>query len=338
MATFKEIRGQTIKKYTTNPTNPLEGQMWYNNTTGTLKVYLDSGGTWASAPTLGQARYQLAGAGSSNTSAVVFGGMKSATPGYANTEDYDGSSWTAGGALPSQVRGMANAGTQTAALSGAGFIGAPPPYVTTATNTYDGSTWTAGGVTNKARGFNGGCGTTTAALCIGGADDLPWMNTLANVEQYNGTAWTALPALPVIQANNRTAGTTSAAISIAGSSVPAGSAVPLSYDGSSWTAAPALNTLRQSGAISGIQTSALFFAGTYPPSGSPPDGKSDKTEFYDGTSWATDATLGTVVFNNASAISAPSSNTISAGGGAPATNISEVYNKPTLVTQTVTTS
>ena len=37
MATFKQIRGQTIKKYTTNPTNPLEGQMLYNNTTGTLK-------------------------------------------------------------------------------------------------------------------------------------------------------------------------------------------------------------------------------------------------------------------------------------------------------------
>ena len=37
MATFKEIRGQLIKKYTTNPADPLEGQMWYNNTTGTLK-------------------------------------------------------------------------------------------------------------------------------------------------------------------------------------------------------------------------------------------------------------------------------------------------------------
>ena len=48
MATFKEIRGQLIKKYTTNPTNPLEGQMWYNNTTGTLKVYLMGAGAWAS--------------------------------------------------------------------------------------------------------------------------------------------------------------------------------------------------------------------------------------------------------------------------------------------------
>ena len=334
MATYKQIFGKQVKFLSADPPAASgEGQVWYNSTSQTFKTSVNLGATWASAPTLGQARYQLGGAGSSSTSAVVFGGMKSGTAGYANTEDYDGSSWTAGGALPSQVRGMANAGTQTAALSGAGFIGAPPPYVTNLTNTYDGSTWTGGGVTNKARGFNGGCGTETAALCIGGADDLPWMNTLANVEQYNGTAWTALPALPVIQANNRTAGTTSAAISVSGSSVPAGSAVPLSYDGSSWTAAPALNVLRQSGAISGIQTSALLFAGTLPPGP-----QSDATEFYDGTSWATDATLGNVIFNNASAISAPSSNTISAGGGAPATNRSEVYSKPTLVTQTVTTS
>ena len=30
MSTFKEIRGFTIKKYTTNPTNPLIGEIWYN--------------------------------------------------------------------------------------------------------------------------------------------------------------------------------------------------------------------------------------------------------------------------------------------------------------------
>ena len=69
MATFKQIRGQLIKKYTTNPTNPLAGQMWYNNTTGTLKVYTMGVAAWASAPTLGTARYQLGGAGASNTSA-----------------------------------------------------------------------------------------------------------------------------------------------------------------------------------------------------------------------------------------------------------------------------
>ena len=47
MSTFKEIRGQLIRKYTNDPQNPLEGQMWYNNTTGTLKGYTNRSGSMA---------------------------------------------------------------------------------------------------------------------------------------------------------------------------------------------------------------------------------------------------------------------------------------------------
>ena len=76
MATFKEIRGQLIKKYTTNPTDPLEGQMWYNNTTETLKGMV-SGAAWSSGSSLGTAREQGAGFGI-QTAAVYVGGQ---TPG-----------------------------------------------------------------------------------------------------------------------------------------------------------------------------------------------------------------------------------------------------------------
>ena len=37
MSTFKEIAGRNIRSYTTNPDNPLEGQMWYNQTELKLK-------------------------------------------------------------------------------------------------------------------------------------------------------------------------------------------------------------------------------------------------------------------------------------------------------------
>ena len=60
MATFKEIRGQLIKKYTTNPADPLEGQMWYNSTTGTLKGVVVSD-AWSSASPLITARYGSGG-------------------------------------------------------------------------------------------------------------------------------------------------------------------------------------------------------------------------------------------------------------------------------------
>ena len=44
MATYKEIKGITIKALATDPANPLEGEMWYNTTSGTLKVYTKRSG------------------------------------------------------------------------------------------------------------------------------------------------------------------------------------------------------------------------------------------------------------------------------------------------------
>ena len=32
MSTYKEIRGLKVRDYTTNPDNPIEGQLWYNTT------------------------------------------------------------------------------------------------------------------------------------------------------------------------------------------------------------------------------------------------------------------------------------------------------------------
>jgi hypothetical protein len=49
-------------------------------------------------------------------SAIGFAGM-------TNTEEYNGTSWTAGGALPAANRGSAATGVQTAALSAGGITG-----------------------------------------------------------------------------------------------------------------------------------------------------------------------------------------------------------------------
>jgi len=333
MSTFKEIAGRNIRSYTTDPANPQEGQIWYNSTSQVLKgeVLLAA---WSSGGNLGTARYQLGGAGDSNSAAVVFGGYSVPGGGFTNTEEYDGSSWTAGGSLPAQKRGMANAGTQTAALSGGGFNGSPPPFVVATTEEYDGATWTAGGALNTKRGFLGGCGLQTAALAVGGASDIPaWVNDVTNVESYNGTSWTNGTALPQAQRANRPVGTTTAALNIGGLKSP-GPGVQSSqeYDGSTWTAAGNIITTRYGGGASGIQTSAIFFGGSTPASGQSAD-----TERYDGTSWASDISLSSVRFNNASSISSPSFNSLSAGGGAPATAVTEEYTfAPT--TQTFTTS
>ena len=45
MATYKEISGFNIKSLASDPANPLEGEMWYNSTSGTLKVYTKRSGS-----------------------------------------------------------------------------------------------------------------------------------------------------------------------------------------------------------------------------------------------------------------------------------------------------
>jgi hypothetical protein len=325
--------GDFVQKVASDPSPVSAGDLWYNTTSNTLKANVFQAAAWASGGNLGTARYQLGGAGDSNSAAVVFGGFNGST-GFTATEEYNGTSWAGGGSLPSQKRGMANAGTQTSALSGGGFTGGSPLVVTT-TEEYDGSSWTSGGSLSTKRGFLGGCGLQTAALAVGGASDVPaWVNDVTNVESYNGTAWTSGTALPQAQRGNRPVGTTTAALNIGGLKSPGpGVQISQEYDGSTWTAAGNIITTRYGGGASGIQTSAIFFGG-----GTPPGPQSAATERYDGTSWASDTSLSSVIFNNASSISSPSFNSLSAGGGAPATVSTEEYTGATVVAQTVTTS
>jgi hypothetical protein len=109
---------------------------------------------------MGTARFAFASAGI-QTAALASGG---ATPSNTNaTEEYDGSSWTAGGNLNTTRAQLAGCGLQTAALA---FGGAP---VTGATEQYNGSSWTTLSATlNLARERLAGAGTITAGLAFGG--------------------------------------------------------------------------------------------------------------------------------------------------------------------------
>ena len=40
MSTYKEIRGLKVRDYTTNPDNPIEGQLWYNTTDNVAKYQI----------------------------------------------------------------------------------------------------------------------------------------------------------------------------------------------------------------------------------------------------------------------------------------------------------
>ena len=107
---------------------------------------------------MANARSFIVGCGT-QTSALGFGGE---VPTFL-TEEYDGTSWTAGGTgVPSYRRGPAATGTQTAALCAGG--GEP---LTATAFIYDGTSWTAVASMSQAREFLSGAGTQTSSLAFG---------------------------------------------------------------------------------------------------------------------------------------------------------------------------
>jgi hypothetical protein len=82
------------------------------------------------------------------------------------TEEYDGTSWTAGGNLPSIRAYNRGAGTQTSTL---GFGGSDPSGNISNTILYDGTSWaTTSGTLGTPRTELGGTGTSSLALAAGG--------------------------------------------------------------------------------------------------------------------------------------------------------------------------
>jgi hypothetical protein len=197
MATYKGIQGFTIQNLSADPSNPIEGQVWYNSTSNVWKVEEATAvGAWATGGNLATARGKNAGVGP-QTAALCASGYFS-PPGQitAGTEEYDGSAWTAGGSLGTARYGAATSGTQTSAAYFGGAIdtNATP---TTATEEYNGTSFSGGGNMNQSRYQFAGFGTQTAAVGVGGyTSGTPAPGSKANVEHYDGSTWTNATALP----------------------------------------------------------------------------------------------------------------------------------------------
>ena len=143
MATFKQIRGFKIKSLATDPSPLAEGQIWYNSTSGTLKV-APFVGSWASANVAPTPKRSGASAGT-QTANLIFAGVG---PGGATniTAEYDGTNWTTSGVYGASCYAIAGFGTQTAAIGQGGH----PPSGTPTAFEYNGASWTATPATNTA--------------------------------------------------------------------------------------------------------------------------------------------------------------------------------------------
>jgi hypothetical protein len=108
------------------------------------------------------------------TAGLTFGGET--TVAVADTEEYDGSAWTAGGNLNTARRNLAGAGTQTVGLA---FGGITTVDVAN-TEEYNGTSWTNSTSMATARSSLGGAGLQTAGLGFGG------VGPLTATEEYTG--------------------------------------------------------------------------------------------------------------------------------------------------------
>jgi hypothetical protein len=310
MATYRELVGKKIKKVTSDPSDSLDGQMWYNSTTGTIRGLAISE-AWASSGPLPEANYGAAGAGS-QTAMIYFGG--SPYPARTNkTAEYNGTGWSAGGNYTGTVNYLSGCGTLTAGLGAGGFTGTA---TLTASAEYDGSTWTSGNSMSNQRMNTGSTmvGIQTAALITGGDQYPSTPRSLSACEEYDGTNWTGGGAYPVVIQNTAQAGTQTAGWAAGGQSDPAPGVSNIvrnatnHYDGSSWSAGGNLPGAQMRAGAAGTQTAGLFFGG-----GQTSD--TNATFAYDGSTWSSKPNLASSRQSLAAGgVSSPSTAAIGAGG------------------------
>ena len=301
MAEYKGIHGTKVQDYTTDPDNPITGQVWYNQTANTIRVEsATTVGAWSTGGALNTARYGNGAAGVDNTAALVFGGRAPAPTATAITESYNGSSWTEVADLNTARAYLGGSGTQTSAL---GFGGEPTTVIT---ELWNGSSWAEVNDMNTARVTLGsGSGTAPTSFAVGG-----WKNpgVAVEVESYNGTSWTEVADMNTARNGPMLSGDNTAAICSGGSVEPGVQTKAELWNGSSWTETGDINTARYNGGAAGTSTAALIFGG------SNQAGTLDaETELWNGTSWSETTDLSTARYYMDGA-GATNTNAICAGG------------------------
>ena len=261
--------------------------LWFDQCTDRVRLSVSSGGTgWSAGGAMISAINQGNGGGTQNAAYAYGGTTGTGNPAVATTEEYNGSAWSSGGALPAIRRLLFRGcvGTQNAGISIFGFS-APNNQCTT--YEYNGSTWATGG--NGAITVRNGAafGTQNSATAAGGF-------TTAEVtctQEYNGATWSAGGNLIGARQSNNGAGTSqNTGWSTGGGPGPV--TCTETYNGTSWSTSGALPACRQLGSTSGRQCYG-FWAGGF--------GTSTTNEVYlfDGYLWTSTCNLITSVSCNA---------------------------------------
>ncbi len=276
---------------------------------------------FSSADTLNQSKSAPGGAGASSTAGIVFGGYVG--PSYSNcTEEYDGTSFSAGGTLITARQQMKGAGTQNAAIG----TGGQTPSVISNTEEYNGSSWATGGAMINTRRNHAAGGTQNAGLAYGGYGTANFMTA---TEEYNGSSWSAGGTLIVGRAGHGGAGTQNSSLLIGGRG-PGWSNSYFNcteeYDGSSWTVGT--NTINVSWYRAAAAASANAYLAGHGAGAPGTPSVISSGETWNGSSWSS---AGSFIRNrNQAAGFGNSTSAVFAGGYYPSsrTNCTEEFSPP----------
>lgn len=260
MATYRGIKGFYIQTVSSEPSNPVAGQVWYNSTLGKIRAFKSGAGNWATG-NASNTNHAYGACFGIQTAAVHAGGHTGS--GYtADSETYDGTSWTEGNNMQDSRGAMRGTGTATAGLVAGGYS---PPTVASSEE-YDGTNWAEGNNIGTARWNTATGGTQTAGIQIAGySPGTPGDSGHAEVEEYDGTSWTEVTNLPsqrygVVYFGTQTAG------------VQVDDTEALHYDGTNWTEGGTAPAPLSVGGSCGTQTAGMAWVNV-------------ATMSYDGTSW-----------------------------------------------------
>ena len=335
MSTYRALKGYNIKKVSSNPANPQEGQIWYNSTTSRLKVQQSLAGAWESA----NAKLRLSEGPATIGSKVGMVAVGGYAPGghTAAVDEYNGTTYSVGTNYPTTNYAGQGAGTLTAGLiAGGNQTGAS---YKNESYTYDGSSWTSAPNLNKARnGCATSIGTQTAALIHGGYDEANPLSGRAETEEFNGTSWSEQNDLSTGRAHGGSGGTQTAGIYFCGETTNSGTFntrcpnTTEEYDGSSWSGGGTVpgNFTRLNG--SGLQTACFRIGGASPSVVS-------TTDYYNGSSWASAASLGSAQNWASSGGTGANDSIIGGGRGSSSyTSVTQEYSNPLVTTRSVDVS
>jgi len=254
---LKAVSSNEVESLSSDPGSPSNGQIWYNTTSNTFKVYgTVTADTWANGGNLGTNYYAGAGAGT-QTDAMSSNGVGANT----RSESYNGTSWSSETSAPSTQYNSASGDGQTSYIMWAGT----PNY------DYNGSAWSTNNAAHRSMGGAGDAG--TAADCITFGNPCPFSMT----NSWNGTSWSSLNDM--VTASNSMRGCGAAVddcIAMGGST---DSDHSQTWNGTCWSSANNMGTLHIYHGSFGTGSAAAYCTGGI-------NNTSKVTAKFEGTSWA----------------------------------------------------